>query len=279
VWASWSVPRYLEPPFSTETKALATGWATALTGTDATLAGWATALTGTDVTLAGWATALTGTDVTLAGWATALTGTDVTLAGWATALTSSLFKASGWALAAQDVTLVDAAWAIYRTVTAAFSAGWVVSIVGNSVKENILQNIDTTLQGITTGAGYDTDVAFVSRRPISIPSVRERPAVIFGQTSQTKTQVPVTAYTTQLVVPLILVMDDDKDGGDADITTFVKDVENALQVDHTRGGYAVDTVDEGETDYTSEEIGSLLVTVKNYRIHYRHQVLDAETKL
>ena len=114
-------------------------------------------------------------------------------------------------------------------------------------RENILANLVTTLQGITTAAGYSVTVATAERgvrlwnqvpegeRPYLgiLPGIGRTVQIAGGQI---KVAVPIT-----IVGYLALASDKTEAERGATLNAFIVDVKKALLVDPSRGGNAVAT--------------------------------------
>jgi len=109
------------------------------------------------------------------------------------------------------------------------------------IYESILDNLVTTLQGITTGAGYYKTVNRVERlKPgladlpdpiqIYIDSINDKRS--FNDAGDLVTHVATIALTTYLK---------DADDPDEALSKIDADITKALYADRTRGGYAIET--------------------------------------
>lgn len=148
------------------------------------------------------------------------------------------------------------------------------------IKEQILDNVKTTLEGITTANGYDTNVTWVSRnRSDPRGDGHDRYILIRVDPENHDPEVTMGYSHRHLMLSLEVFITDMEDPTET-LEYFAADIEKALMVDHTRGALAIDTTiesvdipyhdDESDADIT----GLAVVTVD---IHYRTLVEDPYT--
>jgi hypothetical protein len=117
----------------------------------------------------------------------------------------------------------------------------------------LLRNLETTLRGIATAGGYNTNIGEVAigrsnpleieRLPCAliIPEHQERPTYLFTDVIQ---------RPLQLILRLWV-------GAEKNIAyaleDFIRDVQKAMAADHTRGGSALNTLEVG-LDYLADDI-------------------------
>lgn len=140
-----------------------------------------------------------------------------------------------------------------------------------SILENISANIATTLAGVTTAAGYhQTLIVKRSRRSDFEDIAAEDFTAIVIQEAESERESPYshTDRAMNYLVPVIL-MDDDRSTLALDtLKNRVRaDIEKALRVDPTRGGYALDTVLKPPDDFAHG------ITVK-FEVWYRFNEND-----
>lgn len=114
----------------------------------------------------------------------------------------------------------------------------------STVRENILVNLQTTLEGISEDNGYSNDIASVQRWMQRGNALREVPCIVIAAGQEDKTPDPNPLMTCHLSVYLFIYLRqdaNDDDPTDSLINSVIGDVEKALVVDNTRGGYARDT--------------------------------------
>jgi hypothetical protein len=118
-----------------------------------------------------------------------------------------------------------------------------------SRRENILENIRTTLASITTGNGYNTDIVKVTRavrRPdLRIVDFTDNPQafVIDGPEALVEmTNKHMAAIVGKddggLLVEIYVIM---SSSSSTTINALIEDVKKAIYADTTRGGYAIHT--------------------------------------
>lgn len=145
-----------------------------------------------------------------------------------------------------------------------------------SVKEAILQNLKTTLEGIAVADGYRVDVQGVYRFRIA-PWDVVTPALSIVGVREDKT--PIEGYPPRMDVQLTcivtgLVSQDPVEDSEELHNALMLDVEAAVQVDTSRGGYALDTTVVGtdvELGFDDRPFGVDSVVL---RIRYQHGRAD-----
>lgn len=111
--------------------------------------------------------------------------------------------------------------------------------MSDSVRESILANIETTLNGLTVLAGYNYGVAYVDReyKHWDELSASQFPALFVldgGEKLEPETGHYVMSEFSPLIVGYIRL---DKTPSE-DINKYIQDVRKIMMVDLTRGGYA-----------------------------------------
>ena len=114
-----------------------------------------------------------------------------------------------------------------------------------SVRDDIINNIKTTLQTITIANGYNQDVALVSTENFMLPeqlTVEEVPALYIIDDDEDKSaadgDVDSLWCTLNITIEGILKKINDADPVQERRRKLQSDVEKALMVDETRGQYA-----------------------------------------
>lgn len=113
--------------------------------------------------------------------------------------------------------------------------------MSKSVREKILENLETTLALVKTEEGYNNDISSVQRWKQSGNSIVNVPCIIINGGSEPRSQHPNPLITCTLKVYLDLWIRHDEEAAestDTYINSLILDIENALMVDYTRGGYA-----------------------------------------
>jgi hypothetical protein len=153
--------------------------------------------------------------------------------------------------------------------------------MADSVREQIMKNMQTALEAITVGNGYANTLNAVER-------VLQR-----GQSSQ-----PPMAYVLEgdddvspgplsggdsllsrsLTVGVVLIVqqDEDVDARSASevMNSLIADVQKKVQEDYRRGDLALNTEEMGVSAVQIEEGQPVLSATVGYRILYRHRRLD-----
>lgn len=140
-----------------------------------------------------------------------------------------------------------------------------------------MQNLVTTLQGITKANEYAISIRKVMRIKMSGLNITEFPTVVVIPADEPKSQEPSDKYTCRLAFTLECWLTEQ--GGDisARVNTLLAEVERALMADHTRGGVAVDTRILSNSAFYNEvnkPYGGINI---NIEIHYRHKLNDPYT--
>ena len=139
------------------------------------------------------------------------------------------------------------------------------------IEEQVIQNLETTLEGISVGADYYTTVAKVIRYEEWQDDLLEYPAImITALSSDMNNQVSLGQISGSMKVELTLVLES-WDNQTRDASRFIADVQKALVVDVTRNSTAVDTrILEAERFMVigdSPRVGATMLV----EITYRHQ--------
>lgn len=114
---------------------------------------------------------------------------------------------------------------------------------GSPTKEQILDNLQTTLEGITAGADYYNTVAFVTRVDTVPIELKEYPAIVMvplGADYDQPGLATTLAIDVQYRIRLTLAIRT-RTTPTEELENFIRDVHTALLVDITRGGLAINT--------------------------------------
>lgn len=149
--------------------------------------------------------------------------------------------------------------------------------MANSVRELILENIVTTLQGINGTGGYNFAVvsANVKRVVGGIGILQEYPTlyVVVGQ--ETVMTEVLEKSTVRMPVTIECWIRSDRDTLAADVEKIIADVRKAMMVDYTRGNKAIQTDYLGATNPAITEGENVLGAVGvQYSILYRTSRTD-----
>ena len=141
-------------------------------------------------------------------------------------------------------------------------------------KRLILSNLETTLQGITTGNGYKTDVATVSLVTADWDGARAFgawPVLCLMPRATIVQHQPFGLMRTTLPVDIVAHLEPTSDSDAYDkLEDLIDDVIAAVSVDPRRGGNAIDTMvdndntDEGDPDKKDHKgrTGSLVMRLR-----------------
>ncbi|MBL8013735.1 MAG: hypothetical protein JNN05_07790 [Candidatus Omnitrophica bacterium] len=113
-----------------------------------------------------------------------------------------------------------------------------------TIRERILANIKTTLESITTSNGYANTIASVQRWDKRGNALRLVPCIVVNAGQEEKEMSPNPYFTCRLSVYLdVWIRQDEADSAATDtvLSGILGDIEKALMIDNTRGGYAIDT--------------------------------------
>lgn len=155
--------------------------------------------------------------------------------------------------------------------------------MADSVREQIMKNVQSTLEAVTVENGYVNTLRSVQRFQQGGQQLSAVPvAVLIEGGDDVDLEGPLagsyslTSRTLTVSVVLIHRQDLDTDARSATelMNTIIADVQKAMQVDHTRGGLALDTNEAGIGEMDVEDGQPELVQTIGYRIQYRHRRTD-----
>ncbi len=149
--------------------------------------------------------------------------------------------------------------------------------MANTVRENILANVKTTLEGISIANGYNNDIASIQRWKQKGNLLRQVPCIIINAGLEDKKPGPDPLVTCKLTVSLDLWIRDDSDNPtDTILNSLFGDIEKALAVDYTRGVSATDTNILSSTPFETVEGAPHAGLMIEVEVHYRHQRTNPE---
>lgn len=145
-----------------------------------------------------------------------------------------------------------------------------------------MQQIQTTLEGITVANGYATTLNAVERLQQSGQSHQPPMAVLVEgddrPTSESTQDAGGLLLQRELDVGIVLelVQDEAEDARSASeaMNELLADVQRAMEADVSRGGWALNTEEIGIDPILALEGKSKLVSVIGYRVTYRHRRTD-----
>lgn len=142
-----------------------------------------------------------------------------------------------------------------------------------------MKHIQATLEGITVEGGYANTLRSVQRFRQDGQELANLPAAILIEGSDdVDANGPLELVSRTMTVSVVLIrqQDTDVDSKSASelMNSLIADVQRAMQVDHRRGGVALDTTEIGIGEMNVEEGQPELVQSIAYRIAYRHERTD-----
>jgi len=148
-----------------------------------------------------------------------------------------------------------------------------------TVRESILENLRTTLETILIANGYHNDIASVQRWRQSGNSLLNVPCIVINAGPEEKEPVPNPFTTCRFTVYLDVWMRQDASDlqpTDALLNSLLGDIEKALMVDYTRGGFAKDTNIKSNVLFETLEGQPQAGIVIDLEIIYQHKQDDPE---
>ena len=146
-----------------------------------------------------------------------------------------------------------------------------------TVRENILANIKTTLEGITIANGYNNTIASVQRWDKRGNALRQVPCLVVNAGQEEKQMSPNPNFTCRLSVYIDLwIRQDEADAQATDtvLSGILGDIEKALMVNNTRGGYAIDTSIKSNVPFETVEGQPHAGLTIELEILYQHKQSD-----
>ncbi len=150
----------------------------------------------------------------------------------------------------------------------------------STIRENILANIKTTLEGITEANGYNNDIASVQRWMQRGNILKSVPCIVISAGQEDKRPEPNPLMSCRITVYLELYLrqnETDQTPTDSLINSLLGDIEKALMLDYTRGGNALDTNIRAIIPFETQEGQVNAGAVIEIEILYQHQQNDPET--
>jgi hypothetical protein len=149
--------------------------------------------------------------------------------------------------------------------------------MSDSIRESILLNLKTTLEGITTVAGYNYTILSVQRWQSRGNNYASVPCIVINSGAEDKEPGPDPQTTCKFIVFIEATHrqdDDSTENSDTIISKLLADIEKAVMADYTRGGYAEDTKILGNVPFETVEGQPAFGIIVNVEIHYRHKNTD-----
>lgn len=150
--------------------------------------------------------------------------------------------------------------------------------MADTIREKIMKNILASLEAIKSINGYVNTVASVQRFKQSGQAVLDVPSILIAEGDEDAEYGPHPTMSKRLEVYLAVItrQDEESDSRSAAevMNSLIGDVVRAMANDFTRGGNALDTIEQGsgpiEVEEGQPEIGILM----RYEIMYRHGRTD-----
>lgn len=149
--------------------------------------------------------------------------------------------------------------------------------MSESIRELILKNLKTTMQGITVANGYNYTIASVQRWESKGNNYAAVPCIVINSGPEDKEEGPDPQTTCKFTVFIEATYrqdDDSTENSDSIISKLLADIEKALTVDITRGNNAENTKILGNILFETTEGERSFGVIINLEILYRHKNTD-----
>ncbi len=151
--------------------------------------------------------------------------------------------------------------------------------LGDPVEEQLIDDVISTLSGITAGAVYNRGFETVQRQDRNVLEPHERPAAIVvhdGVTKDDGAVLPLQTCTLSLTI-VIAINSHASDSWPKELALYASDVENALLVSPQRGGLAIDTaIVRGEV-FDADDLGATHVVGAQLLVEITFRHLHGDT--
>jgi hypothetical protein len=152
-----------------------------------------------------------------------------------------------------------------------------------SIRERILQNIKTVLEGVTIANGYNFDFtpATVQRWSMHGNRMVDMPMVVISPGDEDESSLPNPFEECLLTLYLdIFFVNEENDPVPTDtyLNRLQGDIKKAILQDSTRAGNAVDTDVLGTTPFETTEAQPYAGIIIEVRVRYRHLRTDPTAK-
>jgi hypothetical protein len=152
-----------------------------------------------------------------------------------------------------------------------------------TVRERILQNIKSVLEGVTIANGYNFDFtpATVQRWSMHGNRMVDMPMVVISPGDEDESSLPNPFEECLLTLYLdIFFVNDENDPVPTDtyLNRLQGDIKKAILQDSTRAGNAVDTDVLGTTPFETTEAQPYAGIIMEVRVRYRHLRTDPTAK-
>lgn len=159
--------------------------------------------------------------------------------------------------------------------------------MADSVRELIMKELQSTLEGIKVANGYSLTLTSVERQLQRGQSFNPPQAYIFERddrpidSTQQDAGGVATERAMEVGVGLVVQQDEETDARSAseDMNAVLADVQRVMQIDVQRGGHAINTEEIGITEIEIVEGQPALVASIAYEIRYRHLRTDPRVEV
>lgn len=151
-----------------------------------------------------------------------------------------------------------------------------------------MKNVQTTLATITVANGYNNTVASVQRFNQAGQVLADTPVLILMQGGDNVDNEGPLAGASSLVtrsvsISVVIIhrqdLDVDTRSAAEAMNSLIQDVQKAMQVDYTRGSYALNTSEIGIGELDAEDGEPELVQTVAFKLSYRHRRTDPTQKV
>jgi len=150
--------------------------------------------------------------------------------------------------------------------------------MADSIRERIMENWLTTLQGISIANGYENDLDTVERWKLPHNDQEGMIVLQIKQGDEDRGDADIQLETRVLQIHTAIRVrhqgDDDGLSTDTRLNRVEQDIFKASQVDRSRGGLAYETRWLGSGEADADESGSRGERVITYEVWYRHNPND-----
>ena len=140
--------------------------------------------------------------------------------------------------------------------------------MADSIREQILKQIVTTLEGVTVANGYDFDMKDVIRIPTVPQELLAFPTAQVIDETEEVLDTP-SHFSTRLLAGTIVVWSwDHRDISEA-VNSILANTDKALMVDRTRGGLAISTETPSNRVVMADSVAPFGGVIIEFRVQYR----------
>ncbi len=175
-------------------------------------------------------------------------------------------------------TITDEIGGLVGTFSAT-GVAWGLGDPGTAVIEQIAAEIETAINEITVANGFNQTLTAIRPRRLDFVGILLNDGKVFiWQGDHNAVENPASMAAEWLVEfsigALIIDSDAETDSIDTRLNDVAADILKKLKEDHTRGGFAIDTLFPSIAKIDTEEVSGVIVTIT---VHYRTQYADPYT--